>query len=83
MGSKSARANRLKWQCRRGMKELDLILERFVEGQEEALTAGHWPELEALLDTEDDMLWEWLQNPAAPGAEPYRALLERMRCDPS
>lgn len=83
MGSNSARANRLRWQCRRGMKELDLILERFIEGQEEALTAGHWPELEALLDTEDDMLWEWLQDPAAPGAKPYRALLERMRCDPS
>ena len=83
MGGTAARANRLRWQCRRGMKELDLILERFIEEQREALTAGHWPELEALLDTEDDMLWEWLQDPAAPAAEPYRMLLERMLRDRS
>jgi succinate dehydrogenase flavin-adding protein (antitoxin of CptAB toxin-antitoxin module) len=65
------------------MKELDLLLERFVEQHEEALTAGHWPELEALLETEDDLLWAWLQKPAVTGAKPFRSLLERIRRDPS
>jgi succinate dehydrogenase flavin-adding protein (antitoxin of CptAB toxin-antitoxin module) len=65
------------------MKELDLLLERFVDRHAEALDAGRWPELEALLETEDDLLWDWVQNPAAPGAAGYRALLEWIRHDRS
>ena len=62
------------------MKELDVLLERFLERQEDSLARGGWPELEALLDTEDDQLWEWMRNPSASGSEPYRRLLESI-CD--
>ena len=79
----AGRASRLKWRCRRGMKELDLLLERFVDGHREALSAGQWPELEALLETEDDTLWDWLQDPSNPAAERFRDLLERIRHVPS
>ena len=48
------------------MKELDVLLERFLVRQANALRDGRWPELEALLDTEDDCLWDWLQGRAAP-----------------
>lgn len=58
------------------MKELDVLLGRFLERQEFRLARGDWPELEALLDTEDDQLWEWMRNPSASGSEPYRQLLE-------
>jgi antitoxin CptB len=78
-----ARTSRLKWHCRRGMKELDLLLERFIDRNRKALTAGEWPELEDLLETEDDTLWDWLQNPANPAAERFRGLLECIRHDPS
>jgi len=79
----AARASRLKWRCRRGMKELDLLLERFIDRHREAVCTGQWPELEALLETEDDRLWDWLQNPAAPDASVYRELLEWIRHDRS
>jgi antitoxin CptB len=75
-----ARLRRLRWRCRRGMKELDVLLERFLERQEACLARGGWPELEALLDTEDDQLWEWMRNPSAPGSGPYRRLIESI-CD--
>jgi antitoxin CptB len=75
----AARISRLRWRCRRGMKELDVLLERFLAQQENALADGRWPELEALLDTEDDLLWDWLQNPGAETAAPFRALLECIR----
>jgi len=75
------RASRLKWRCRRGMKELDLLLEHFVCRHHEALAAGKWPQLETLLETEDDTLWDWLQNPAAPGASCFHDLLEQIRRD--
>ena len=75
----AARTRRLKWQSRRGMKELDLLLERFIEQHQEALAAGQWPELEALLSIEDDRLWHWLQEPSSHGAERFRSLLEHIR----
>ena len=77
----SNRLSRLRWRCRRGMKELDVMLERFLERQATVLADGGWPEMETLLDVEDDRLWEWLRDPGADGAERYRNLLEDIRND--
>ena len=77
----NARLSRLRWRCRRGMKELDLMLERFLDRQGPDLIGGGWPELEALLDAEDDRLWDWLRDPSADDAAPYRRLLENIRGD--
>jgi antitoxin CptB len=74
----SARVNKLKWLCRRGMKELDILLERFIERNIDSLAQGSWPEFESLLQTEDDELWEWFQDPSGPGAAPYREILEQV-----
>ena len=43
------RVRKLKWLCRRGMKELDILLQPFVDRHQEALADGAWPELEPLL----------------------------------
>lgn len=69
------RVRKLKWLCRRGMKELDVLLERFITVNEARLGEGAWPELESLLETEDDKLWDWFQNPDSSDAKPYRGLL--------
>ena len=69
------RVRKLKWLCRRGMKELDMLLERFIDINEESLAEGSWPELEALLQTEDDVLWDWFQDSSA---SPYQELLDRI-----
>ena len=61
------------------MKELDVLLDRFLECQSQPLGEGRWPEFESLLEIEDDVLWDWLQNPSAEPAAPYRHLLERIR----
>ena len=47
--------SRLKWKCRRGLLELDLVLQDFVENhlEEKDLDA-----LNDLLDLEDNDLWE-------------------------
>ena len=49
------RLNKLKWKCRRGLLELDLVLHDFVEKrlQEKDLNA-----LNDLLDLEDNDLWD-------------------------
>ena len=43
---------RLKWKCRRGLLELDLVLERYLSGN-----SGD-AELWALLDLPDNDLWD-------------------------
>ncbi len=75
----AARYRKLQWLCRRGMKELDVLLERFLRDERETLEQGGWPHFEDLLLQEDDRLWDWLMDPALPGAEQHRRLLERIR----
>jgi antitoxin CptB len=73
------RVRKLRWLCRRGMKELDILLENFVEAESARISKGAWPEFEAMLRTEDDMLWDWIQDPGRPDAAGYHALLEHIR----
>jgi succinate dehydrogenase flavin-adding protein (antitoxin of CptAB toxin-antitoxin module) len=49
---------KLKWKCRRGLLELDLVLERFLRCQAEALGDAQLARLEALLDLPDNDLWD-------------------------
>jgi len=47
-----AARDRLKWKCRRGLLELDLVLERYLRRNPAD------PELSALLDLQDNELWD-------------------------
>ena len=47
--------NRLKWKCRRGLLELDLILQNFVEKHLEEKDVRT---LNELLDLQDNDLWD-------------------------
>jgi antitoxin CptB len=47
--------SRLKWKCRRGLLELDLVLQDFVDKH---LRDEDLPALNALLELEDNDLWE-------------------------
>lgn len=76
-GITNLRVRKLKWLCRRGMKELDVLLESFIGKHAEELEQGAWPELEPLLAMEDDRLWDIVQNPAILGTE-YQALLKQI-----
>ena len=50
--------NRLRWQCRRGLLELDLVLERFLEKHCDRLQGEHLSSFQALLAYTDDELWD-------------------------
>lgn len=57
---------RLAWRCRRGTRELDLILGRFLEAGYSGLDARQRELFERLLDCEDDLLQLWLLGYAKP-----------------
>lgn len=69
-----ARVRKLKWLCRRGMKELDVLLEQFIADQTSTLEQGGWPELESLLALEDDQLWDCIQYPESANASFHNLL---------
>ena len=60
------RVKKLRWQSRRGMKELDVLFEAFFMKQSEVLLEGGWPDLEALLEQEDDVLFDWISGRNLP-----------------
>ena len=66
MNSGQDRLKRLRWQSRRGMKELDVLFEAFFSQQSELLISGGWPELEEVLRQEDDVLFDWISGRNLP-----------------
>ncbi len=69
---------RLRWQCRRGMLELDVILNRFVDLHWQSLDNSLKAELETLLSCSDQQLQEWLFQGREADNEVYN-IVTRMR----
>jgi antitoxin CptB len=66
MQSAEHRVKKLRWKARRGMKELDVLLEAFFARHSESLLAGGWPQLETFLSQEDDVLFDWISRRDLP-----------------
>lgn len=75
----AARLKRLRWNCRRGMKELDMLLEDFIRREEAVLADGGWPGFEALLACEDDRLWDWFQGRTDEDSARHQELIDAIR----
>jgi antitoxin CptB len=71
--------DRIKWHCRRGMLELDLVLERFVTRHLDALNAGQTEVFKELLAYEDNDLLDMVMGRAEPVNEALSAVLKMMR----
>lgn len=54
------------WRCRRGMKELDLLLERFARERYRSASPEHRRAFERLLELPDPLLVDLLLAPASP-----------------
>ncbi len=73
-----AELDRIRWQCRRGMLELDLVLNRFLESDLENLGVEQMQVFKELLDEADTRLLAWVMaQEEAPGR--YDALIQRLR----
>ncbi len=53
---------RIRWRCRRGLLELDILLNRFVEKYYLNLDEMQQTEFDSLLDMPDPLLWEAIAN---------------------
>ena len=58
---------KLRWRCRRGMRELDVLLTRYVDEQYRDATPAHQEAFRQLLDSQDPLIYSWfLGRVAAP-----------------
>jgi len=70
--------SRLRWRCRRGMQELDVMLGSWLEECWSQADARRREAFERLLEVEDDRLWDWLLGRARPEPE-LQAIVEAIR----
>ena len=77
-GSEVHDRRRLRWQCRRGLLELDLLLGWFVERRYTALSAAEQDAFHQLLAQPDHALLAWIQGSEAPPNE-FKCIVEILR----
>lgn len=75
--------DRIRWRCRRGMLELDLVLQAFVERHLAALDDGKIDALNAMLMRPDPELLDLVMGRGEGRSAGERAILALMRTDPS
>lgn len=67
---------KLRWACRRGMLELDVLLAPFVEEGYDALTEQQKFDFERLLSCDDPDLFSWFMGHARSEDLAIQALIE-------
>jgi len=70
---------RFLWQCRRGMLELDVILNRFVNTGLDALSASEVASFDKLLSTPDPVLYAWLMGFDEPDEKELASLVATIK----
>jgi len=76
--SEEALLGRLQWRCRRGMRELDTLMRRYLDSRWPHADAAERAQFERLLATEDDRLWRWFVRREAVADAELRDLVERI-----
>lgn len=69
----------LQWRCRRGTKELDVILTRFLDSSYDSLSDEELHEFNELLNTQDTHLWYWLSGQTMPDQISLQKLVLKIR----
>ena len=74
-----AAMGRLYWQCRRGMRELDLLLHGFLERGYGGLDEEGRAAFSALLDLPDSLLFEYLMGHVFPSDAAMADVVRKIR----
>ncbi len=70
---------RLKWRCRRGTLELDLMLQRYLEQCYELATPAEQSVFTQLLALEDSELLQYLMGNRRPESAPLAKIVDQIR----
>lgn len=75
----SADATRLRWRCRRGMRELDQLLGWYLEARYASSDDATKDAFSTLLEQQDPELWDWLMGRARPEFAPWQRIVDEIR----
>ena len=73
------RLARLRWRCRRGLLENDLVLERFIAARGAGLGEQEIAMLDRLLDLTDNDLWDLIAGRAEPDDPTLAPMVRALR----
>jgi len=79
MEQREKRQRQIRWRCRRGARELDLLLSAFVDRHYHALNDAERRRFDRLLQSPDPQLSDWLCHNAQPADPQIAALVKRIR----
>ena len=71
--------HRLRWQCRRGMRELDLLLEDFMDAHYAGLNEDQRRAFRRLLECPDQLLLAYFMGRQIPSDREVAAIVQRIR----
>jgi len=71
--------SRLRWRCRRGIKEMDIILQRFLEQRYFSLPCRQKRLFEQILDEADLDILDWILGRRRPSRSEYEELIGLFR----
>jgi antitoxin CptB len=70
---------RLRWRCRRGMRELDVMLGRYLDRSWPSASPAERTAFAQLLELPDPDLFGYLVGRTTPDEEPARAVIAQIR----
>ena len=82
-GETASRRARLYWQCRRGMLELDLVLQEFLDHYYDDSTPEEQRAFETLLNYPDSLLLEYVMGHMVPSDPVLANVVVRLQAAPA
>ena len=77
--SEDAELKRARWRCRRGMRELDRLFDRWLDREWALSSDAQRGVFLQLLECEDDRLWRWFMGYETCPDAALQPLVERIR----
>ena len=72
-------AGRLRWRCRRGMRELDQLLEWYLDVRYAGAGASTKSAFAELLDQQDPELWSWFTGASTAPDAAWKQIVDEIR----
>jgi antitoxin CptB len=71
--------DRIRWRCRRGLLELDLILTQFLDQRFDSLTEHQKQQFVQLIDNSDNDLWDLISNKKSSTNQDLREIIQLLQ----
>jgi antitoxin CptB len=69
----------LLWRCRRGIREMDLLLQRFVDQRFDDLSDAEKQVFSELLDQADPDIMDWIMGRSTPPTAAMQSMVDMIR----